>query len=212
MSEFSSTEKGLEKQTGQPESETDVQSLRAENITTGETDQLENDFIQDLSKITMESEAQIINEEEVRALAAECKNAGNQAFAAELYDEAIESYTLAILELIKIGSRDHLLLGNRSAAYLALKRYVPALRDAQLAAEENPTWWKAHWRMGLALMGMVPKKFRTEQAIKAFEACRQCPGFPQDKQQDVQIEVQKALARLQQQESEVSMPENCLVS
>ena len=57
---------------------------------------------------------------------------------------------------------------------MAMRRYVPACRDALLASEADPTLWKAYWRQGTALMLMTQKKFRTEQAIKAFEQCLRC--------------------------------------
>mmetsp|Transcript_28147 Transcript_28147/g.36880 ORF Transcript_28147/g.36880 Transcript_28147/m.36880 type:complete len:199 (+) Transcript_28147:30-626(+) len=157
-------------------------------------------------------EEEPLSEDEARTISLECKAKGNEFFATQNYEDAIDQYSLALKQLKRVGITDHIILGNRSAAYLALKRYVPALRDAQLAAEAEPTWWKAHWRSGLALMGMVPRKFRTEQAIKSFEACRSCAEFPESKQGDLQNELQKAYARLQQQENEVSMPENCTIS
>mmetsp|Transcript_43701 Transcript_43701/g.68329 ORF Transcript_43701/g.68329 Transcript_43701/m.68329 type:complete len:183 (-) Transcript_43701:284-832(-) len=153
-----------------------------------------------------------ISEEEARSLTSELKAQGNAAFSAQDYEEAIRLYTEAIKVLKKVGAADHIILGNRSASFLALKRYVPALRDAYLASEEAPEWWKAHWRAGLALMGMVPKKFRTEQAIKAFETCEGLPDFPADKRGELAGKLAQAQARLEQQESEVSMPENCLLS
>ena len=55
---------------------------------------------------------------------------------------------------------DDIILANRSAAYLALKRYVPASHDAFQASKINKDNWKAHWRYGISIMFMAQKKFR----------------------------------------------------
>lgn len=100
--------------------------------------------------------------------------------------------------------RDDAILCNRSATYLGLKRYVPACHDAIQAAEVNPDNWKAHWRQGLALMSMGKKKFRSKQAIAAFEKCGNCSTLPENKREDVRKEYMKARALLEKQDAEVS--------
>ena len=60
-------------------------------------------------------------------------------------------------------------LCNRCAAYMADKKAIRGLADAQRAAIFDPTNWKAHWRTGLSLMMLAPRLERTEQAITAFE-------------------------------------------
>ena len=57
-------------------------------------------------------------------------------------------------EAIAGAPGDHKLFGNRSAAYLALGRYEEAAWDARQAAALAPTWPKAHYRLGCALMGL----------------------------------------------------------
>lgn len=58
----------------------------------------------------------------------------------------------------------HLLLGNRSLAYLKAGRHAEALADADAAAALAPQWHKAHWRRGAALLGLR----RVPEAVLAF--------------------------------------------
>lgn len=62
--------------------------------------------------------------------AEEVKEQGNTAFKAKKYTEAIESYTKAI----DMNPGEPSYLTNRAAAYMALKRFRPALSDCQQAA------------------------------------------------------------------------------
>ena len=98
---------------------------------------------------------------------------------------------------------DDVILTNRSATYLALKKYVPASHDAFQASKLNKDNWKAHWRYGIAIMYMTPKKFRTKQAIQAFENCLQCSSLPAGKQAEINNELEKAKRRLEKQDEEV---------
>ena len=150
-------------------------------------------------QIAVDPEAQRIASEE----AASQKALGNTAFGAKNFDEALTHYSRAI-KLLKEARcpRDPLILLNRSATYLALKRYVPAHYDASQAAEVDGDNWKAHWRQGVALMSMTKKKFRTSQAIGAFEACLKCSTLPADKRDEISKELSKAKARLEQQDAE----------
>ena len=60
---------------------------------------------------------------------------------------------------------------NRSAARYALQQYVGSVSDAQCAQELDPDYWKAHWRVGSALLKMEARVERSEQMIRAFEHC-----------------------------------------
>ena len=63
--------------------------------------------------------------------AATAKGEGNDLFGAGNYEEALLKYSEAIKTLSSAGlPKDSLILLNRSATFLALKRYVPALNDA----------------------------------------------------------------------------------
>lgn len=72
-----------------------------------------------------------------------------------------------------------------------------------LAIEIDPDNWKGHWRKGVALMAMAKRQFRTKQALEAFETCASCSTLPVNKRNEVQNELLKARARMEQQDAEV---------
>ena len=98
--------------------------------------------------------------------------------------------------------KDSILLLNRSASYLGIKKYVSALSDANQAASLDPTNWKAHWRKGVALMAMSQRLFRTKMAVAAFQDCLKCKTLPANKVKEVEAELGKALKRLEKQEED----------
>ncbi len=51
---------------------------------------------------------------------------------------------------------------------------------------------------------MSKRQFRTKQAIEAFESCRSCTTLPSNKKAEVTAELNKAKARMEQQDAEVS--------
>lgn len=69
--------------------------------------------------------------ESVLAMCSGLKTEGNGHFSKSEFEEALAKYTAAV-NLLKTSNldKDALILLNRSATYLALKRYVPALNDA----------------------------------------------------------------------------------
>lgn len=69
----------------------------------------------------------------------------------------------------------------------------------------DPDNWKGHWRKGVALMSMSKRQFRTKQAIEAFESCRSCSTLPSNKKAEVAAELNKAKARMEQQDAEVGV-------
>lgn len=75
-----------------------------------------------------------LNEEERAAILAQCaalKTEGNGHFSKSEFESALEKYTAAVNMLKQADlPKDSVILLNRSATYLALKRYVPALNDA----------------------------------------------------------------------------------
>jgi len=67
------------------------------------------------------------------------KDEGGAYFKDQNFDEALRCYTACITKLKKAGlPRDSVILANRSATYLALKRFVPACHDAMQSAEADP--------------------------------------------------------------------------
>jgi hypothetical protein len=109
---------------------------------------------------------------------------------------------------------DDVILTNRSASHMALKQYIAASHDAIQAAKVNPNNWKAHWRHAISLLEMVPKRFRTKQAIEALEACAKCSTLPAEKVREVQEKLQYANVRLAKQDAEVRTlrPSHLIVS
>jgi tetratricopeptide (TPR) repeat protein len=67
---------------------------------------------------------------EVMEMTASLKSEGNAHFSSGEYEQALERYTAAVNCLKEAGLKDCLILLNRSATYLAMQRYVPALNDA----------------------------------------------------------------------------------
>lgn len=157
----------------------------------------------------VDPEAQKTASEEALAL----KEQGNESFKAADYTSALKFYTdaLKLLDGAKCP-KDSLILLNRSATYLALKRYVPALYDANVAGEIDPSNWKAHWRQGLSLAGMQKKSFRAKHAVSAFTKCLEC--CPEAKKAEVSRALQKAKQVLEAIDAETPMPDmsNCMPS
>ena len=103
-----------------------------------------------------------MSEAEAREKAAAIKTEGNELFKAKDFDGAAKKYTDALKVIKQVtGDGDSVLYANRAAAYMGLKRWVPACRDGILSADCDPDNWKAYWRQGVSLMSMVPKRFRT---------------------------------------------------
>lgn len=86
------------------------------------------------------------------------KEKGNQALAAEKFDDAIQAYT----EAITLDPKNHVLYSNRSAAYAKAGKYESALEDANKTIEINPNWAKGYSRKGSALSYM-------QKYVEAFE-------------------------------------------
>jgi tetratricopeptide (TPR) repeat protein len=156
-----------------------------------------------------------VQQEQAIAEALAQKDLGNEAFKSGDYDSALESYTAAVNVMKAAKCKlDPVILLNRSATYLALKRYVPALYDANQAGEIDPTNWKAHWRQGMALGGMARKSFRAKQAVAAFSKCAACESLPDSKKAEVNAALQKARQVMQAIDDATPMPDmsNCMPS
>ena len=146
------------------------------------------------------------------------KEEGNEKFKEWDYEEAVKSYSNGV-NLLKEAAlkRDitmSVILLNRSACYLAMKRYVPALYDANIAGEIDPDNWKAFWRQGVALMSMTKKSFRCKQALEAFNKCMGCSTLPENKKKDIADYVRKAKNTLEEIDANPPMPDmsNCVPS
>ncbi|KAF8075276.1 hypothetical protein FPV67DRAFT_1665998 [Lyophyllum atratum] len=108
-------------------------------------------------------------EEDPVARAEKVKEAGNVAFKAARYGEAIDLYTKAI----ELNSAEPAYLTNRAASHMALKKFRPALEDCQLAAsfQSSSPQPKTLLRLGrcqLAL-GSTAAALSTVRAILTIE-------------------------------------------
>ena len=63
------------------------------------------------------------------------------------YQSAIKFYSSAL----ELDPDNHVLYGNRSAAFCRFGKYSKALQDAIKSRQLCPTWWKAYYRQGIAL-------------------------------------------------------------
>mmetsp|Transcript_471 Transcript_471/g.756 ORF Transcript_471/g.756 Transcript_471/m.756 type:complete len:542 (-) Transcript_471:38-1663(-) len=126
---------------------------------------------------------------EIDHIVADCeqnKTRGNEAFGAGEYGQAILLYTLALDkadELPDKGNKGgkqifprHIVLSNRSAAFLKLGDHEKALVDGTKAQETEPTYVKGIFRRGLALHAMG----RYQDAIESLAAAHKIE--PKNKQ------------------------------
>lgn len=90
---------------------------------------------------------------------------GNNFFRRRKYEDAIEAYTNAIS---KQGDKA-LFWSNRSACYLAMKRYDQALYDAEICRRLDSTWPKGCFRLAAARMALG---LYEDAAVAAFEGCK----------------------------------------
>jgi stress-induced-phosphoprotein 1 len=78
--------------------------------------------------------------------AEEYKDAGNKAFSAKDFDEAIKCYTKAIAA----DKTNHLYFSNRSASYASKKEWELAITDAKECIKLDPTFIKGYYRLATA--------------------------------------------------------------
>ena len=96
------------------------------------------------------------------ALAEACRVAGNEAFKAGHFQEAVRHYS----EALEHEPSSLVFLSNRSGALAALGRYEEALDDAERVIALSHMWPKGYSRRGAALYGLG----RYQEALHAFEA------------------------------------------
>jgi len=80
--------------------------------------------------------------------AEEFKEAGNKAFSAKNYDEAIKCYT----DAIKLDKTNHVFFSNRSASYAGKRKWDEAISDAKECIRLNPSFIKGYYRLSNALI------------------------------------------------------------
>lgn len=77
------------------------------------------------------------------------KEAGNKAFMAKNFDEAIKCYTVAIE--ITLEKPNHVYYANRANAQLELHNYEECINDCNSAIEIEPSYTKSYYRKAKAL-------------------------------------------------------------
>jgi hypothetical protein len=88
------------------------------------------------------------------------KHAGNKAFTAGKFDQALALYT----EALGLAPDNHILYSNRAATYQQLKELEKALMDAEKCIELKKEFTKGHFRRGLILLDLG----RKEEAVKSL--------------------------------------------
>ena len=95
------------------------------------------------------------------------KSCGDNAFRARDFATAIHHYTAAL----SLDPTNHILLSNRSAAYLSSQQKSRALHDAQACVEHAPPdYVKGYSRLGAALQSLgryAPAKDAWEKVLQA---------------------------------------------
>jgi len=87
---------------------------------------------------------------QAKELAEKHKTEGNQKLSANLYPEAIESYTKAI----SLNPENPIYYSNRAAAYTQLNQNEKAIEDCDSAISKDPNYTKAYSRLGLAYFNL----------------------------------------------------------
>lgn len=135
----------------------------------------------------------------------EVKLAGNVLYQSKDWGAAVQAYSAGLRQVpdfeevempVEARQACAVLYTNRSAARYALGQHVGSLSDAQCAQQLDPTWWKAHWRVGSALLKMEPRVERSEQMIAAFELCVNSPTLPEAQREKMGKYLENAKHRL----------------
>lgn len=114
--------------------------------------------------------------------AVELRNAGNQAFCNQLYDQALDKYHLAA----QSAPGDFTLLSNRSHCYSKMGKFEEALKDADQVIRLRPNWPKGYYRRAEALKGLG----RHEDALLSL---LHCAAMERSLMCDVRDDIAKAL-------------------
>lgn len=113
-----------------------------------------NNFIQSAgSSHILEAKSTQHDNEETMSMdereAEKFKVRGNSLMASRDYVQALDAYSKAI-EICSNGSQSHVYYSNRAAALCYLERYEDAEQDSLKSLALNPTYGKAHARLGLS--------------------------------------------------------------
>mmetsp|Transcript_22933 Transcript_22933/g.48365 ORF Transcript_22933/g.48365 Transcript_22933/m.48365 type:complete len:993 (-) Transcript_22933:374-3352(-) len=97
-----------------------------------------------------EGQSEQTTEEDLIVLADNHKEMGNSYMTAKGYQLALEEYSHAI-DISPSGPNTYIYYSNRAAAFCYLGDYDAAIDDCKKSIELNPTYEKAHTRLGLSL-------------------------------------------------------------
>ena len=100
-----------------------------------------------------------------KAAAEKLKNEGNAFLTAGKYSLAVERYSAALA----LHPSNAIYLANRAAAYINMSQYAKAEADCRASIAVDPSYGKAHYRLGQALL----QQQRPSDAIAAFERALQ---------------------------------------
>ena len=115
-------------------------------------------------------------EKNLKQLALDEKNKGNEHFKGGRYAKAIECYSKGM----QYDASNPLLPANRAMAYLKLKQFVESEADCTLALSHDPAYIKAYLRRGSARVALG----KVESAVKDFkDALKLEPENKQAKQE-----------------------------
>ena len=93
------------------------------------------------------------------------KHAGNKAFTAGKFDQAVALYT----EAIELAPENHVLYSNRAATYQQLKQLDKALEDADKCIALSKGFVKGHFRRGLVLLEQGKKEEALKSLVEAHD-------------------------------------------
>lgn len=98
---------------------------------------------------------------------------GNFEEAEKLYSEALECS----------DSQRAVLLANRAAARISMKRFSEALEDANASLQLDPAWLKAYYRKASALDGLQRDDLSYYTWVEATKLCEGSPALTKQYQQ-----------------------------
>lgn len=140
--------------------------------------------------------------------ALELKQAGNAAYQAGRYDEAVQLYTQALKIYPHQDEVLAVFLCNRAAAYLQLKAYDQVVEDTTQALGLNANYTKALHRRSQAYENMG----RRREALRDFQKILSLPKVNEDTRASTTTALQRVLTQLAQQRLQARLDELAPVS
>jgi hypothetical protein len=106
-------------------------------------------------------------------LCRDLRERANKAFAQGRWEEAVKGYTKALDQFAMVGpdSDSHVLLSNRSAAFVKLQEFRAAERDAIALIERKPSWVKGFARLARARLSQCDGAGALEAICQAGTVC-----------------------------------------